>query len=395
MRIGILGAGQLGSMLAWAGNPLGLDFSFYDVAPSGSANLLGQFFFKRDLQEQALVQFVASADLFTYGFETMPIEVAEYVAAYKRFFPSLQSLRTSQNRIEEKKLFNMLNIPHVPYRLASSDTELRVALQSLGLPAVVKNATLSYERQGECVIHTDAEIETAWSRMSGSTVIIEPQVPYIRDLSIVAVRGQHGEMAFYPVAENYYDNGVLQYSIAPAADIVSEVQQQIQQFASSILTYLNHVGALTLELLDTEQGILANKLISRVHNSGHWTLDGAETNQFENHLRAILGYPLGSTEAYRISGMVNLIGQEGMRETLFGLPSAHLHLYRKEPRPGQKLGHVNITASTYEELIEHLRHMEPYLSANAPILQPNSSRRLSQFNSSSDEPHQPQSTEWV
>lgn len=347
MKIGILGAGQLGRMLALDGYRLGHEFSLYD--PSGRASAgVGTLY--NDPDGSQLETFLACVDQITYEFEHLPLALVERIAEEKPVNPPPRALQVCQNRRYEKSLFQELGIPTAAFRLAGSSGELRDGINALAGPVVAKSVTQGYDGKGQAVIESPDEAEDAWGAIAHPEVVVEQFVNFQRELSIVAARGRDGDMAFYPLAENIHDQGILRFSIAPARRIPLKLEDEAQRMMRALMNELDYTGVLALELFDTEQGLMANEMAPRVHNSGHWSQNGAITSQFENHIRAISGLPLGETAALAPTCMLNLIGETGPIPRLLQLPYTHLHLYGKTPKPGRKIGHINILADSAEEL---------------------------------------------
>ncbi|GGC75677.1 5-(carboxyamino)imidazole ribonucleotide synthase [Marinobacter halophilus] len=358
MRIGVLGAGQLGRMLALAGYPLAKDFVFYDMSGSPSAGL-GEVIIDRD--GQYLDDFLSRVDRVTYEFEHLPVTIAEKLAEHTTVHPCPRALEVCQNREAEKTLFGRLGIPTPEWQVADSADTLKAAAEALGCPVVAKSITEGYDGKGQAVLKTPEEAETAWASIGHPRVIVEKFVNFRREVSIIAVRAEDGDVAFYPMAENTHHEGILRYSIAPAPGLEPHVQQDAEKYIKSLLNELNYVGVLTLELFETAEGLIANEMAPRVHNSGHWTIEGAMTSQFENHIRAVSGHALGNVQARGLSCMINIIGEHGDIERVLELPYTHVHLYNKSERPGRKLGHVNILADSYEELVWRVRNCVQFL----------------------------------
>ncbi|WP_409524381.1 5-(carboxyamino)imidazole ribonucleotide synthase [Nitrincola sp. MINF-07-Sa-05] len=353
MRIGILGAGQLGQMMALAGYPLGNRFVFLDTSGSPSADI-GTVVM--DQAEQSLDQFLQQVDCVTYEFEHLPLSLVKAVEARKPLYPGSEAIRVCQNRAEEKALFTRLGIPVADYRLVSSAEELAAAAAELGgaqqIPVVAKSLTEGYDGKGQAVLRTPAEAVDAWNKIGHPELIVESFVDFVREVSMIAVRGRDAQVVFYPIAENHHSEGILRYSMAPLPDVSEQLQTVAEGYIHQLLDALDYVGVLTLELFQTRDGrLLANEMAPRVHNSGHWTQNGAVTSQFENHLRAVQGVPLGSTAPRGLTCMINIIGEHGDLSALLEIEGAHLHLYGKEERAGRKLGHVNLVADSYEELL--------------------------------------------
>ena len=302
-------------MLALAGIPLGLSFRFLDPAADAPAGEVGELLVGAYDDPDLLDRLADGATAVTYEFENVPVEAARRVGA----IPGAAALEVAQDRLVEKQLFRRLGIP-----TARIDDEVEA------FPALLKTRRLGYDGKGQRLV------ETRPGTVPGH--VLEERVPFDRELSLLAARGADGDTRFYPLVENVHEDGILRTSRAPVADAP---QRQAEEYGTRILDELGYVGVLALELFDVGGRLLANELAPRVHNTGHWTIEGARTSQFENHLRAILGLPLGSTES-RPSLLVNLIGSEPRREDVLAIPGVHLHLYGKEPRPGRKLGHVTL-----------------------------------------------------
>jgi len=351
LRIGVLGGGQLGRMMALAGYPLNLSFSFFDRASDCPSAALGPRFGDNQDSPESLQAFIDSADVFTYEFENIPTAWVNTIAAQKPVFPSVKSLAISQNRLNEKKLFAELNIPSARFATIESADDLKQASQDLGLPLVVKTVTDGYDGKGQFLLRSADQINECWRALGQhAPLIAEEFIQFKRELSIIAVRGQQGDTRFYPLAENHHHRGILSHSIVPAPNLDQNTQLMAERYISSILHEMNHVGVLTLELFETRHGLLANETAPRVHNSGHWSIEGAHCSQFENHVRAVAGLPLGSTRAEKPSAMLNIIGRHPNSHEILKVTDAHLHLYGKTERENRKLGHITVTADSYAEL---------------------------------------------
>lgn len=350
MNIGVLGAGQLGRMLALAGYPLANRFTLLDTTGHPSAGI-GEVMI--DTEQTHLAAFLERVDLVTYEFEHLPVTLVQAIEAVKPVYPSSEAIRICQNRVAEKALFDRLGIPTPAYRIVESAAELEAAARELGTPVVAKSVTEGYDGKGQAVLREPNEAAEAWRQIGHPQLIVEAFVDFVREVSIIAVRGREGEVLFYPMAENHHVDGILRYSIAPLPDLDESVQQAADSYIRALLDELDYVGVLALELFQTHDGsLLANEMAPRVHNSGHWTMEGAVTSQFENHLRAIQGLPLGDTSARMPTCMLNVIGEEGDAAAILSIGDAHLHRYGKSERPGRKLGHINLLAPSHAELRE-------------------------------------------
>ena len=315
--VACIGGGQLGRMLGLAGLPLGLELRFLDPAPDACAGAVGELVVGAYDDPDGLERLARGADVVTYEFENVPVEAAARVGAV----PGVAALERGQDRLHEKELFRSLGIPTARFG----------SLEETGLPALVKTRRLGYDGKGQRRVEEPEAI--------GADELAEELVPFDRELSIVGVRGRDGETRFWPVGENVHRDGILRVTRAPAPDAP---QREAEELCAALLDELGYVGVLAVELFEVDGRLLANEFAPRVHNTGHWTIDGAETSQFENHLRAILGLPLGPTGARAPSVMVNLIGTVPPVEELLALPGARVHLYGKEPRAGRKVGHVTL-----------------------------------------------------
>lgn len=349
MKVGVLGAGQLGRMLGLAGRALGERFRFFDPNPDSPVRDVGELVVADYGDSAALARFSGGLDVVTYEFESIPLAAVEAVAKRVPVLPSVQALKVSQDRVLEKRAFQHMGIRTAPCRDVASRGDLDRAAFEIGLPAVLKTRRLGYDGKGQVVIRDENELAGAWEKLGDVPLVLEQFIEFDRELSLIAARSRDGETLFYPLVENKHDDGILSCSVAPAE--VSETKTRAaREYARRIMSSFDYVGVLALEMFEAGERLIANEIAPRVHNSGHWTIEGAETSQFENHLRAILGLPLGSTEIARPAAMLNLIGDVPPAERLFELPRAHVHLYGKEPRPGRKLGHVTLLDPSQDEL---------------------------------------------
>ena len=339
-----MGAGQLGQMLALAGRRLGIQFRFISPDPDAPVGKFAELIVADYGNEAALTHFVEGLDLVTYEFESIPASAVRFVAERVPVFPSPLALETAQDRASEKNCFERLKIPTAPFAIVSSMREVREALERTGVPAVLKSRRLGYDGKGQAVLRSRDEIGSAWVQTGGVPAIVESFVKFTRELSIIAVRSRTGEMAFYPLVENHHSEGILRFSLAPAPNVPAALQAMAEEYATRVMNELEYVGVLAIEFFETQDGLVANEMAPRVHNTGHWTIEGADTSQFENHLRAILGLPLGSTDMGGAAGMVNVIGTEPDIARLRELSDVHVHMYGKAPKPRRKLGHITVTA---------------------------------------------------
>jgi 5-(carboxyamino)imidazole ribonucleotide synthase len=349
--VAVLGGGQLGRMLALAGIPLGLGFRFLDPSPDAAAGALGLLVVGGLGDETALTHVTEGAAVVTYEWEGVPGAAARFVASTGRpVLPPPVALDVAQDRLLEKELCRRLGIGTPEFAAVDDRADLERAVKELGLPAVLKTRRGGYDGKGQVVLREPGDVGRAWSALGDVPLILEGRVPFDRELSVLAVRGRDGATACWPLVENHHEGGILRRSFAPAPGLTAGLQTSGERLAGKLLDVLEYAGVLAVELFDVHGELLVNELAPRVHNSGHWTIEGAVTSQFENHLRAILGWPLGSTAAVGVSAMVNCVGALPDRESVLAIPGAHLHDYAKAPRPGRKVGHVTITAADADEL---------------------------------------------
>ncbi|MDP2904665.1 MAG: 5-(carboxyamino)imidazole ribonucleotide synthase [Methylovulum sp.] len=347
MKIGVLGAGQLARMIALAGYPLGLDFIFLDPSADACANKLGEHLHGDYNDPRLLAELAERADVVTYEFENVPAEVAEFLAAHTRVYPPAQALAVAQDRLVEKNFLNTLAIPTPPYAAIDTLEQLAQVMPTIAYPAVLKSRTQGYDGKGQSLLQSANDLPAAWHKLEGVPAIVEAFVPFNREVSIIAARNVSGDVVFYPLSENIHHNGILRVAESKTGD---PLQQQAETYISRLMTALDYVGVLALELFVVDGELIANEFAPRVHNSGHWTIEGSETSQFENHLRAILDLPLGSTASIGKAAMVNFIGGLPTAKQVLTIPCTHLHLYDKTPRKGRKVAHATVRAEKTEQL---------------------------------------------
>ena len=350
-RVGIVGAGQLGRMLALAGYPLGVDCTLLDTsqeAPGAqvAASVLGALDDPR-----ALAKLADKVDVVTLEIENVAVTALESLAGRIDVFPPPAAVAAAQDRLAEKTLFRSLGIPTAEFVTIDSEADAASAIE-LGWPAILKTRRMGYDGRGQRVVDGTAALATAWRELGGVPSIAEAFVEFDREVSLIGVQGARGERAFYPLAENVHRNGILASTIAPYED--ADLQRQAESWLTAIMSTLQYRGVLTVEFFHTKSGLVANEMAPRVHNSGHWTIEGAETSQFENHLRAVLGWPLGDPRARGHAAMLNLLGRLPPRDAVLAIPGAHLHDYGKGPRPGRKVGHCTLVDADRARLLERL-----------------------------------------
>ncbi|MFN2637104.1 MAG: 5-(carboxyamino)imidazole ribonucleotide synthase [Gemmatimonadaceae bacterium] len=346
MRVGVLGGGQLGRMLALAGYQLGIEFRFFDPNSGAPVGQIGELVAANYSDRAALARFLEGVDVVTYEFESIPLSTVEFVAERVKVFPPVNALRIAQDRLLEKGLFQQLGIPTPRFCAIESLGDLRDAVKTIGLPLVLKTRVMGYDGKGQVIIRDGSSLEVAWRRLEGTPLIVEELVDFQHELSAIGVRDASAHEVFYPPVQNVHREGILRKSTAPAPTITPELGALAIEYCRRVLDELQYVGVLALEMFAVDGALLANEMAPRVHNSGHWTIEGAETSQFENHLRAGLSLPLGSTAPRGRAVMLNIIGHIPSRERVMSVEGAHLHLYGKNPTEKRKVGHVTLVAAS-------------------------------------------------
>ncbi len=368
--IGILGAGQLGRMLALGGYPLGLRFRFLDPAADSPAGQLAPHIAADYYDGDALARFVDGVDVVTYEFENVPVEVARKIEQRVPVYPPPLALEKGQDRLVEKNFFRELGIPTPGFSGFGSEFEsgqadaepkknesgwLKRMAAEIGFPAVLKTRRMGYDGKGQFVVGNETDLAEALKRIQGQDAILEQFVTFEREVSILAVRGRDGAVAFYPLTVNTHREGILRLSVVPTEP--HPLQAVAESYARAVAEALDYVGVLAIEFFEKDGRLLANEMAPRVHNSGHWTIEGAVASQFENHVRAVSGLPLGSTSTLGAVAMLNLIGSAPEAADILKIEGAHLHLYGKSPRPGRKIGHVTVVAESDALLAEKFEEL--------------------------------------
>ena len=364
MIVGVLGGGQLGRMLALSGIPLGMQFRFLDPDPSAPAGHVGELLHGSFDDRALLDRFASGLDAVTFEFENVPADCLRRLAGRLPVYPCGDSLESAQDRLTEKSLFRRLQIPTPLFVSVDRPADLNAALRLTGFPAVLKTRRFGYDGKGQWVMRDPSDVAAVLPQLPTEprSLILEGFVKFDREVSLIAARGRNGDTAFYPLVENHHEGGILRLSLAPAPELTAGVQKAAQHYVMRILEAMNYVGVLAVEFFQCGDTLLANEIAPRVHNSGHWTIEGAETSQFENHLRAILGLPLGACEARGVAAMWNVLGSPPRHEDVLAVPGAHLHLYGKEPRAGRKIGHITLCSNDCATLagrLDRIRAVSP------------------------------------
>jgi 5-(carboxyamino)imidazole ribonucleotide synthase len=356
----VIGAGQLGQMLGIAAGKLGIETVFLDPSDnppaSGEGHVIRQPFDSAD----GLAQLVKAADVITYEFENVPVDALQAVAGKVPVYPPAEALRNAQDRFLEKSLFERLGIPLAGYCPVSNRDELERATGFLGFPFVLKTRTLGYDGKGQAVVRNTTDKDAAWQKLGKVPLIAEQFVNFEYEVSIIGARNQHGTCVVYPLTENRHRDGILRVSRAPCRS--TELGDVAASHLVKLLQHLDYVGVLALEFFVQDGKLLANEFAPRVHNSGHWTIEGAATSQFSNHVRAVMDLPLGDASAAGCAGMVNLIGTIPANPGAGGDFPYFLHDYGKAARPGRKLGHITVLAGDMAALDRRIADIESMLN---------------------------------
>ena len=346
MKVAVIGAGQLGRMLALAGYPLGIRCEFYDRSADTPGGQVGPITTGEFDDVAKLAEFASRADVLTFDWENIPVSSLSPLEGLVPIYPQPAALAVAQDRLLEKTLFRDLGIPTPPFAPVDLRSDLEAAIERIGLPGILKTRRLGYDGKGQARIMKRADIDAAWAALGGESLIYEGFVRFSREVSLIAVRGTRGEIACYPLAENVHAHGILAETRAPAPRAAT-LQRAAERHVRAVLERFRYVGVLAMEFFVADGKLLANEMAPRVHNSGHWTIEGAVTSQFENHLRAITGLPLGSTAARGHAAMVNFVGRMPAPARALAQPGVCLHDYgKREARPGRKLGHATVVAAS-------------------------------------------------
>ena len=368
--VGILGGGQLARMMALSAAPLGLRFLVMDTVADACAGQFAPLIVGDWRDESALAEFASKVDVVTFDFENVPAESAQWLAERVPVFPSPRALAVAQDRLAEKTLFCDLGIPVPPFSAVDSREGLEQAVATIGTPCILKTRRLGYDGKGQFRLRSDADIGAAWDALGAQApkvgLILEGFVAFERELSVVAVRGRDGEFRPWSLTENWHVDGVLSASLAPAS-VEADLQASAFRHARRLAEALDYVGVFALELFCRDGELLANELAPRVHNSGHWSIEGAETSQFQNHLRAVLGLPLGDTRNLGHACMLNWIGEMPDAGAVLAEAGGHWHDYGKSPRAGRKVGHATLRSDSTGELADALVRVGTALGRQAQV----------------------------
>ncbi len=349
--LGVLGNGQLGQMLAASiAEQTNLSVDLYDL---------------RAYDETSLQEFLASHERISYETENIPAHIVDQLEAYEeKVFPSLTALKTFQNRLTEKNALRSAGIATADFHAVNSLEDIQQAIEVLGLPIIMKTTTEGYDGKGQFVLREADQAQACWNEIGGRELIAEAFVPFIREISVIGCRSENGDINVWPMTENIHHEGILRYSLYPAKDFSTEKQALAERYIEQIANSLDYVGTITLELFETEDNLIANEVAPRVHNSGHWSIEGANTSQFRNHMLAISGQAITGTESkYPAVAMINVISDETPTAAANGMTDTYVHSYGKEARPARKLGHVTVTAASSAERDEKISQLEALIPA--------------------------------
>ncbi|OIQ25059.1 5-(carboxyamino)imidazole ribonucleotide synthase [uncultured Vibrio sp.] len=364
MHVLVLGSGQLARMMSLAGAPLNIEISAFDVNSENVVHPLTQAIIGHGLESA-----IAQADVITAEFEHIPLDVLDVCEKSGKFLPSTEAIKAGGDRRIEKALLDSAHVKNANYYIINTREDFDAAITHVKLPMVLKSALGGYDGKGQWRLKTLDNVEAIWSEMAecidsspSQAIVAEAFIPFDREVSLVGARAKDGSVSVYPLAENIHTDGVL--SLSTAMDCL-ELQSQAKQMFTDVANRLDYVGVLALEFFDVDGELLVNEIAPRVHNSGHWTQQGAETCQFENHLRAVCGFPLGCTKLVRPTAMINILGQDSVPESLLFTEGCHVHWYGKEKRAGRKMGHINVCAATSEALQQTLSSLADVLDKEA------------------------------
>ncbi len=360
----VLGAGQLARMMSLAAAPLNIEIKAFDV---GSENIVHPL--TQAVVGHGLAQAIEQADVITAEFEHIPHDVLDQCEQSGKFYPTTQAIKAGGDRRLEKSLLENAGVKNAPFAIINTRDDFDAAVEHVGLPMVLKSALGGYDGKGQWRLKDRADMEPIWQEMlqcieatPTQAIVAEAFIPFNREVSLIGARSTTGEVKVYPLAENIHTNGVL--TLSTAID-EPELQAQAKAMFTAVANSLDYVGVLALEFFDVNGELLVNEIAPRVHNSGHWTQQGAVTCQFENHIRAVCGLPLGSTQATRATSMINVLGEDSVPQELLAIAECHIHWYGKEKRAGRKMGHINVCGDDDAQRVERLKQVAKHLDADA------------------------------
>jgi len=377
MSILVLGSGQLARMMALAGYPLGISVQAADVADNKIVDPVS-----KQIINNSLERMIEEVNAITVEFEHIPEDLLELVHGSGKLRPSVEAILTGADRLREKKLLGKLDIANCPFEIVTDIEKLDAAVDKLGEKLIIKSSRDGYDGYGQWRLHNIKDLpelkqNLAKLDLNKVPLVVEKMLSFDRELSLVAVRSSEGDIAYYPLAENLHYQGQLHVSIAPAPKVDEALNQQAQSIFNKLAESLDYVGVLAVEFFQIGEQLLVNEIAPRVHNSGHWTMQGADTCQFENHLRAVRGLPLGSTKVTSPTAMINIIGCKAFARDMLSIPGCHLHWYGKTPREKRKMGHFNLCADNYVELGKTIQALINYVpTEHFPMLKDEAARLI-------------------
>ena len=366
LRVGVVGGGQLGRMLGLAGIPLGLRFVFLDPAPDACATAAGAHLQAAFDDLRAVCELARQVDVATFDFENVPESSADAMAEIAPVYPPPRALGAGQDRLAEKNLLTDLGIAVPEYHAVRGRTDLLDGLDRLGYPAVLKTRRLGYDGKGQSMLRDPEDLERAWQRLGEAPLVLETFVPFEAECSLIGVRGGDGDTRFWPLTRNVHADGIL--ALSQPGVFGPGLQAGAEGIMRRLMDHLDYRGVLTIEFFLLGGRLLVNEFAPRVHNSGHWTIDGSTCSQFENHLRAIAGLPLGDTAMRQPSLMFNWIGSMPPQAEALAIPGLHWHDYGKAPRPGRKIGHATLTADSDDVLRDRAERLAAIAGGGFPAL---------------------------
>ncbi len=364
MNVLVYGAGQLAQMMYLAAVPLGIKLRAVDVKTNTIVDPVSKQTLALSIEEA-----IEQADVLTVEFEHVPEDLLEQAHQSGKLMPSIASIQAGADRVLEKQALTKLAIANCEHLIVTQVEQLEEAVEKLGEKLIVKSSRDGYDGYGQWRLSSKEQLPELQSELSKLDLekvplIVETMVPFDRELSLIGVRNQSGEVRCYPLAENLHHQGQLHVSVAPAPTVSAELNAQAQQAFTKLANEFDYVGVLAVEFFQVGDALLVNEIAPRVHNSGHWSMQGADTSQFENHIRAITDLPLGNTDANGKSAMINIIGCDDYSEDLLSIRNCHLHVYGKSVRPKRKMGHINLTGDSFQSLAEVMTTLAKYLPLN-------------------------------
>jgi len=369
MNVLIYGSGQLARMMYLAGCPLGIYISSVDVTKEQVVHPVSKAPLGISLE-----QAIEDADAITVEFEHIPESLLALADQSGKLKPSLEAILTGADRVREKRLLERLGIANCQHTIINHIDQIPNAVEKLGEKVILKSSRDGYDGYGQWRIQSEQDISAVSADLEkldlqAVPLVAEKMMQFDRELSLIGARTESGDVTFYPLVENRHHQGQLHLTVAPAPQITDALQTQAETAFTKLANALNYVGVLAVEFFQIGEQLLVNEIAPRVHNSGHWTMQGADTCQFENHMRAVCNLPIGNTDTYASSAMVNIIGVGSFSRDMLGIPCCHLHWYGKESRPKRKLGHFNLNAENYSQLAARLESLTQHLaSSDFPIL---------------------------